>query len=171
MNTRILGIESSCDETAAAVVADGLEVLSNVVASQIEIHNKYGGVVPELASREHLRQIVPVVREALAQANMQLAELDAIAVTQGPGLVGALLVGITYGKTLAAALHKPLIPVNHLEGHVHAVFLEVHRTGRAVKFPAVCGGTHGSLRSNRDAETEARRFRSSELPQNWADSR
>lgn len=138
MNTRILGIESSCDETAAAVVADGLEVLSNVVASQIEIHKKYGGVVPELASREHLRQIVPVVREALAQANMQLAELDAIAVTQGPGLVGALLVGITYGKTLATALQKPLIPVNHLEGHVHAVFLEAHRTGRTVKFPAVC---------------------------------
>src|ERR1700719_3935336 len=138
MNTRILGIESSCDETAAAVVGDGLEVLSNVVASQIEIHKKYGGVVPELASREHLRQIVPVVREALAQANMRLAELDAIAVTQGPGLVGALLVGITYGKTLAAALQKPLIPVNHLEGHVHAVFLEAHRTGRTVKFPAVC---------------------------------
>jgi N6-L-threonylcarbamoyladenine synthase len=138
MNTRILGIESSCDETAAAVVADGLEVLSNVVASQIEIHKKYGGVVPELASREHLRQIVLVVREALAQANMQLAELDAIAVTQGPGLVGALLVGITYGKTLAAALQKPLIPVNHLEGHVHAVFLEAHRAGRTVKFPAVC---------------------------------
>jgi N6-L-threonylcarbamoyladenine synthase len=138
MNTRILGIESSCDETAAAVVAVGLEVLSNVVASQIEIHKKYGGVVPELASREHLRQIVPVVREALAQANMQLAELDAIAVTQGPGLVGALLVGITYGKTLAAALQKPLIPVNHLEGHVHAVFLEAHRAGRTVKFPAVC---------------------------------
>jgi len=138
MNTRILGIESSCDETAAAVVADGLEVLSNVVASQIEIHKKYGGVVPELASREHLRQIVPVVREALAQANMPLAELDAIAVTQGPGLVGALLVGITYGKTLAAALHKPLIPVNHLEGHVHAVFLDAHRAGRTVKFPAAC---------------------------------
>lgn len=138
MSTRILGIESSCDETAAAVVSDGLEVLSNVVASQIEIHKKYGGVVPELASREHLRQIVPVVREALAQANMQLAEVDAIAVTQGPGLVGALLVGITYGKTLAAALRKPLIPVNHLEGHVHAVFLEAHRAGRKVKFPAVC---------------------------------
>jgi N6-L-threonylcarbamoyladenine synthase len=138
MSTRILGIESSCDETAAAVVANGLEVLSNVVASQIEIHKKYGGVVPELASREHLRRIVPVVREALAQANMQLAELDAIAVTQGPGLVGALLVGITYGKTLAAALQKPLIPVNHLEGHVHAVFLEAHRTGRTMKFPAVC---------------------------------
>jgi N6-L-threonylcarbamoyladenine synthase len=138
MGMRILGIESSCDETAAAVVADGLEVLSNVVASQIEIHKKYGGVVPELASREHLRQIVPVVREALAQANMQLAEVDAIAVTQGPGLVGALLVGITYGKTLASALKKPLIPVNHLEGHVHAVFLEAHRAGRTVKFPAVC---------------------------------
>jgi N6-L-threonylcarbamoyladenine synthase len=138
MRTRILGIESSCDETAAAVVSDGLEVLSNVVASQIEIHKKYGGVVPELASREHLRQIVPVVREAVAQANMHLAEVDAIAVTQGPGLVGALLVGITYGKTLAAALKKPLIPVNHLEGHVHAVFLEAHRVGRKVKFPAVC---------------------------------
>jgi len=138
MRTRILGIESSCDETAAAVVSDGLEVLSNVVASQIEIHKKYGGVVPELASREHLRQIVPVVREALTQANMQITEVDGIAVTQGPGLVGALLVGITYGKTLAAALKKPLIPVNHLEGHVHAVFLEAHRIGRKVKFPAVC---------------------------------
>lgn len=138
MSTRILGIESSCDETAAAVVSDGLEVLSNVVASQIDIHKKYGGVVPELASREHLRQIVPVVREALAQAKMQLGEVDAIAVTQGPGLVGALLVGITYGKTLAAALKKPLIAVNHLAGHVHAVFLEAHRAGRKVKFPAVC---------------------------------
>src|ERR1700693_3397227 len=138
MSTRILGIESSCDETAAAVVADGLQVLSNVVASQIEIHKKYGGVVPELASREHLRQIVPVVREALAQANLQFTDLDAIAVTQGPGLVGALLVGITYGKTLASALNKPLITVNHLEGHVHAVFLEAHRVGRKVEFPAVC---------------------------------
>jgi N6-L-threonylcarbamoyladenine synthase len=138
MQTRILGIESSCDETAAAVVLDGLEILSNVVASQIDIHKKYGGVVPELASREHLRQIVPVVREAVARAKMQLADVDAIAVTQGPGLVGALLVGITYGKTLAAALKKPLIAVNHLEGHVHAVFLEAHSVGRKVKFPAVC---------------------------------
>jgi N6-L-threonylcarbamoyladenine synthase len=138
MPIKILGIESSCDETAAAVVSDGLEVLSNVVASQIDIHKKYGGVVPELASREHLRQIVPVVREALSQASTQLTELDAIAVTQGPGLVGALLVGITYGKTLAAALQKPLIPVNHLEGHVHAVFLEAHRAHRTAKFPAVC---------------------------------
>src|ERR1700738_5036500 len=138
MSTRILGIESSCDETAAAMVADGREILSSIVASQIDIHRKYGGLVPELASREHLRQIVPVVREALAQAGMQLQDVDAIGVTQGPGLVGALLVGITYGKTLAAALKKPLVPVNHLEGHVQAVFLEAHRAGRNVKFPAVC---------------------------------
>ncbi|HUC54986.1 MAG TPA: tRNA (adenosine(37)-N6)-threonylcarbamoyltransferase complex transferase subunit TsaD [Candidatus Cybelea sp.] len=138
MSTRILGIESSCDETAAAVVADGREILSSVVASQIAIHRKYGGVVPELASREHLRQIVPVVREALEQAGMKLAHVDAIGVTQGPGLVGALLVGITYGKTLAQALGKPLVPVNHLEGHVHAVFLEAHKAGRVAKLPAVC---------------------------------
>jgi N6-L-threonylcarbamoyladenine synthase len=136
--TRILGIESSCDETAAAVVRDGREILSSVVASQIDIHRKYGGVVPELASREHLRQIVPVVREALSEAGMQLPDVDAIGVTQGPGLVGALLVGITYGKTLAAALGKPLVPVNHLAGHVHAVFLEAHKTGRTAELPAVC---------------------------------
>ena len=135
---RILGIESSCDETAAAVVADGREILSSVVASQIDVHRKYGGVVPELASREHLRQIVPVVREAMTQAGMQLADVDAIGVTHGPGLVGALLVGITYGKTLAMALGKPLVPVNHLEGHVHAVFLEAHKAGRVAKLPALC---------------------------------
>lgn len=138
MSVRILGIESSCDETAAAVVADGREILSSVVASQIDVHRKYGGVVPELASREHLRQIVPVVREALEQAGMKLAEVDAIGVTHGPGLVGALLVGITYAKTLAAALQRPLVPVNHLEGHVHAVFLEAHKTGREPQLPAVC---------------------------------
>jgi N6-L-threonylcarbamoyladenine synthase len=158
MSMRILGIESSCDETAAAVVADGLEVLSNVVASQIEIHKKYGGVVPELASREHLRQIVPVVREAVARANMQLAEVDAIAVTQGPGLVGALLVGLTYGKTLASALKKPLIPVNHLEGHVHAVFLEAHRADLKVKFPAAClivSGGHTVLYEVTETENHA----------------
>jgi len=137
-NTRILGIESSCDETAAAVVVDGCEILSSIVASQVEVHRKYGGVVPELASREHLRQIVPVVREALGQANLKLEEVDAIGVTQGPGLVGALLVGITYGKTLAESLGKPLVPVNHLEGHVHAVFLEAHKAGRIPKLPSVC---------------------------------
>src|SRR5216117_1850175 len=138
MSTRILGIESSCDETAAAIVADGREILSSVVASQIDIHRKYGGVVPELASREHLRQIVPVVREALAQAGMKLADVDAIGVTKGPGLVGALLVGITYAKTLAQSLGKPLVPVNHLEGHVHAVFLEAHRSDLIPELPAVC---------------------------------
>jgi N6-L-threonylcarbamoyladenine synthase len=138
MSVRILGIESSCDETAAAVVRDGREILSSVVASQIDVHRKYGGVVPELASREHLRQIVPVVREALSRASMTLADVDAIGVTHGPGLVGALLVGITYGKTLAASLGKPLVPVNHLEGHVHAVFLEAHKNGVTPELPAVC---------------------------------
>jgi N6-L-threonylcarbamoyladenine synthase len=135
---RILGIESSCDETAAAVVADGRHILSSVVASQIDIHRKYGGVVPELASREHLREIVPVVREAMEQAGLNFQDLDAIGVTYGPGLVGSLLVGITYGKTLAHALGRPLIPVNHLEGHVCAAFLEAHQRGIEPQLPAVC---------------------------------
>src|SRR5271165_449616 len=135
---RILGIESSCDETAAAVVADGRKILSSLVASQIDIHRKYGGVVPELASREHLRQIVPVVREAMAGAGLRFEELDGIGVTQGPGLVGSLLVGITYGKTLAQALGKPLLAVNHLEGHVRAAFLEAYQAGEEPKLPAVC---------------------------------
>ncbi len=138
MSARILGIESSCDETAAAVVAGGKEILSNVIASQIEIHRKYGGVVPELASREHLRSIVPVVREALKDAGLAFGDLDAVAVTEGPGLVGSLLVGLTYGKVLALTLGKPLIAVNHLEGHVRAVFLEAYRTGREPRLPAVC---------------------------------
>ncbi len=138
LTTRILGIESSCDETAAAVVVDGREVLSNIVASQADIHRKYGGVVPELASREHLRQIVPVVREALEQAGLALRDVDAIAVTRGPGLIGSLLVGVTYGKVLSMALGKPLVPVNHLEGHVHAVLLEAHRAGREPALPAIC---------------------------------
>ena len=120
----ILGIESSCDETAAAVVERGSRTLSSVVASQIATHARYGGVVPELASREHLRAIVPVVRAAVEQAGVSLDDLDAIAVTSGPGLAGALLVGITYAKALAFALGLPLIAVNHLEGHIHAVLLE-----------------------------------------------
>jgi N6-L-threonylcarbamoyladenine synthase len=119
----ILGIETSCDETAAAVVERGARTLSSVVASQIALHARYGGVVPELASREHLRAIVPVVRNALAQANVTLADLDAIAVTSGPGLAGALLVGVTYAKALAFAQKLPLIAVNHIEGHIHAVLL------------------------------------------------
>ena len=119
----ILAIESSCDETAAAVVERGAHTLSSAVASQIAMHARYGGVVPELASREHLRAVVPVVRAALEQANVTLADLDAIAVTSGPGLAGALLVGITYAKALAFATGLPLIAVNHLEGHIHAVLL------------------------------------------------
>lgn len=120
----ILGIESSCDETAAAVVRNGREVLSNVVASQVALHAAYGGVVPELASREHLRNIVPVVRAALAQSGVALKDLDAIAVTEGPGLAGALLVGILYAKSLALGLNLPLIAVNHLEGHIHAALMD-----------------------------------------------
>jgi N6-L-threonylcarbamoyladenine synthase len=168
MPTRILGIESSCDETAAAIVADGRDILSSVVASQLDIHRKYGGVVPELASREHLRQIVPVVREALTQAGLSFADLDAVGVTHGPGLVGSLLVGLTYGKVLATEIGKPLIPVNHLEGHVHAVFLEAHLAGRTPQLPAVClivSGGHTLLyhvqleNGNGDARTRGFRYR------------
>jgi N6-L-threonylcarbamoyladenine synthase len=145
----ILGIESSCDETAAAVVRSGAHTVSNVVASQIATHQPYGGVVPELASREHLRAIVPVVRAALAEAKQTYASLDAIAVTQGPGLAGALLVGISYAKALAFALDKPLIAVNHLEGHIHAVLLEEREKGNQdVQFPVlalVVSGGHTHL--------------------------
>lgn len=119
----ILGIESSCDETSAAVVRGGREVLANVVASQL-VHADYGGVVPELASREHLRAIVPVVREAMHRAGVSYGQLDAIAVTEGPGLAGALLVGITFAKAVSLAAARPLIGVNHLEGHIHAVLME-----------------------------------------------
>jgi N6-L-threonylcarbamoyladenine synthase len=124
LNGLILGIESSCDETAAAVVRDGKRVLSNIVASQIKLHGNYGGVVPELASREHLRNILPVVRQAMQEAKVTYADLDAVAVTEGPGLAGALLVGITFAKSLAFGLDKPLIGVNHLEGHIHAVMMQ-----------------------------------------------
>jgi N6-L-threonylcarbamoyladenine synthase len=145
----ILGIESSCDETAAAVVRSGEQVISNVVASQIALHQPYGGVVPELASREHLRAIVPVVRQALAEAKHTYSSVDAIAVTQGPGLAGALMVGISYAKALAFALDKPLIAVNHLEGHIHAVLLEERQKGnRDLQFPVlalVVSGGHTHL--------------------------
>jgi N6-L-threonylcarbamoyladenine synthase len=145
----ILGIESSCDETAAAVVRSGERLISNVVASQIATHRPYGGVVPELASREHLRAIAPVVRQALAEANQTYNSLDAIAVTQGPGLAGALLVGISYAKALAFALDKPLIAVNHLEGHIHAVLLEERQKGNhELQFPVlalVVSGGHTHL--------------------------
>jgi N6-L-threonylcarbamoyladenine synthase len=130
----VLGIESSCDETAAAVVADGERICSSAVASQVLMHEKYGGVVPELASREHLRAIGPVVDAACRQSELTLRDMDAIAVTEGPGLVGSLLVGLVYGKALALALNKPLVGVNHLEGHIHAVLLE-NRMDRAAGKP------------------------------------
>ncbi len=150
----VLGIESSCDETAAAIVADGEQILSNVVASQVLTHEKYGGVVPELASREHLRKIAPVVDEACRRASLALRDVEAIAVTEGPGLVGSLLVGLVYGKALALSLGKPLVGVNHLEGHIHAVLLDnklARRPGESVdeiRFPVVTlvvSGGHTSL--------------------------
>jgi N6-L-threonylcarbamoyladenine synthase len=138
-----LGIESSCDETAAAVVEDGRTILSSIVSSQIATHAKYGGVVPELASREHLRAIVPVVRLALEQSSTKLPDLAAIAVTQGPGLVGSLLVGMTYAKALAMVRKIPLIGVNHIEGHIHAVVCQ-----SSIELPAlalVVSGGHTHL--------------------------
>lgn len=120
----ILGIETSCDETAAAVVQDGTVVLSSKVSSQIEVHHRYGGVVPELASRKHIEAIVPVVTEALSDSGIKTGQIDAIAVTRGPGLVGALLVGFSFAKAYAYTLGIPLVGVNHLEGHINSVFLE-----------------------------------------------
>ncbi len=144
----ILGIESSCDETAAAVVRAGREVLSNAVFSQIATHLAYGGVVPELASREHLRVIAPIVRQAIQESGAAYNALDAIAVTQGPGLAGALLVGITFAKALSFALDKPLIAVNHIEGHIHAVLMEQAHAGVRVPYPLmalVVSGGHTHL--------------------------
>ncbi len=120
----ILGIETSCDETAAAVVKDGTTILASVVSSQVKIHHRYGGVVPELASRKHIEAIVPVVDEALAGAGLSLSDIEAIAVTRGPGLVGALLVGFSFAKSSAYGLGIPWVGVNHLEGHINSVFLE-----------------------------------------------
>jgi N6-L-threonylcarbamoyladenine synthase len=120
----ILGIETSCDETAASVVENGSRIRSSIIASQIEMHKPFGGVVPELASREHLEKIEPIVREALKQASVEFSDIDAIAVTQGPGLIGALLVGVCYAKALAFGLGIPVIGVNHIEGHVFSVIFE-----------------------------------------------
>ena len=121
---KILGIESSCDETAAAVVKDGTAILSSVVSSQVEIHHRFGGVVPELASRKHVEAVVPVVAQAIHESSLKKDEINAVAVTRGPGLVGALLVGFAFAKAYAYSLDIPLIGVNHLEGHINSVFLE-----------------------------------------------
>jgi len=144
----ILGIESSCDETAAALVNDAGQILSSVVASQLASHARYGGVVPEIASREHLRAIGPVVRTALAEAGLSWPDIDAIAVTAGPGLIGSLLVGVTYSKALSYARQIPLVAINHVEGHIHAVILEAKQAGNPVRFPAlalVVSGGHTHL--------------------------
>ena len=120
----ILAIESSCDETAAAVIKNGRQVCSNVIFSQIELHKLYGGVVPEIASRKHIEKVNQVIRQALEEASMQLQDIDAIAVTYGPGLVGALLVGVAEAKAIAYAAHKPLVGVHHIEGHIAANYIE-----------------------------------------------
>jgi N6-L-threonylcarbamoyladenine synthase len=140
----ILGIETSCDETAAAVVRDGREILSSVIASQIDMHKPFGGVVPELASREHLEKIEPIVAGALTQANVTLEDIDAVAVTQGPGLVGSLLVGVCYAKALAFGLDIPLVGINHIEGHVFSVVFD----NPNVEYPAlalIVSGGHTNL--------------------------
>ncbi|MCI8336459.1 MAG: tRNA (adenosine(37)-N6)-threonylcarbamoyltransferase complex transferase subunit TsaD [Peptococcaceae bacterium] len=141
---KILAIESSCDETAAAVVEDGRQVLSNIIATQIPTHKLYGGVVPEIASREHLEAIVAVVDQAMEASGCAFADIDAIAVTKGPGLVGSLLVGVSYGKALAMALDKPLIGVHHLEGHIMANFLE-HSDLSFPFLALVVSGSHSGL--------------------------
>lgn len=123
-DTLILGIESSCDETAAAVLKNGREVLSNVIYSQIDLHTVYGGVVPEIASRKHIEKVIPVVDKALQEANVTLSDLDAIAVTYGPGLVGPLLVGVSAAKSISMASHVPLVGVHHIEGHISANYIE-----------------------------------------------
>lgn len=140
----VLGIESSCDETAAAIVRDGRMMVSSVIASQIDIHKRFGGVVPELASREHLDKIVPIVEEAFTRAEISKGEIDGIAVTCGPGLVGSLLVGVAYAKAMAFALEKPLVGVNHIEGHIYSVAFE----NPPVEYPAlalVVSGGHTNL--------------------------
>ena len=139
----IMGIESSCDETSVAIVKNGREILSNVINSQIKIHELYGGVVPEIASRCHTEVINEIMKESLKEANMKLEDIDGIAVTYGPGLVGALLVGVSYAKGLSFATNKPLIPVNHIEGHIAANYL----THKDLKPPFLCliisgGHTH-----------------------------
>ncbi|MBT8470621.1 MAG: tRNA (adenosine(37)-N6)-threonylcarbamoyltransferase complex transferase subunit TsaD [Deltaproteobacteria bacterium] len=148
---RVLGIESSCDETAAALVTESGEVLADVVASQVAMHGPYGGIVPELASRAHLQAIIPVIREALAKAPDGLQGVDAIAVTQGPGLVGSLLVGVQVAKALAWSIGKPLVGVNHLDGHLLAVYLrrpgeDPSKSGPAMPFVGLLvSGGHTAL--------------------------
>lgn len=140
----VLGIETSCDETAVAVVEDGKRILSNLVASQVDVHSKFGGVVPELASRKHIQNIVPLISQSLKDANVTLDEIDGIAVTQGPGLVGSLLVGISMAKAIAYAKERPIVGVNHLEGHIYSNFLE-HEDLEPPFISLVVSGGHTEL--------------------------
>jgi N6-L-threonylcarbamoyladenine synthase len=149
----ILGIESTCDETAAAVVADGYRVLSNVIASQIDLHAKYQGVVPEIASRAHIENILPVIREAIHNANTSLDQLDAIAVAHRPGLIGSLLIGVTAAKTLAFALNKPLIAVDHVHAHLYSVVLETNIVPPMPAVGLVVSGGHTALYHLQDLTT------------------
>jgi N6-L-threonylcarbamoyladenine synthase len=142
---RILGIESSCDETAAAAVEDGTRILSSAVASQVEVHRRYGGVVPELAARKHVEAIVPAVNEALENAGLKPEDLDGVAATQGPGLVGALLVGFSFAKAYAYARNLPFLGVDHLEGHVHSVFLDAEHPPAHPFVALLASGGHTSL--------------------------
>jgi N6-L-threonylcarbamoyladenine synthase len=141
----ILGIETSCDETAVAVVEDGRRILSSVVSSQVELHAEYGGVVPELASRRHVEAIIPVLDEALQRASRRLDQIEAVAVTYGPGLAGALLVGVNFAKALAYAISAPLIPVNHLEGHIYAAWLERESEPRFPVLALIVSGGHSDV--------------------------
>jgi N6-L-threonylcarbamoyladenine synthase len=146
---KILGIESSCDETAASVVEDGRRILSNQIASQVEIHARYGGIVPEVASRQHMLAIIPIIEQAMSGAGVAWDEIGAIAVTKGPGLAGSLLVGVNAAKAIALALKMPLIGVNHLEGHIYANWL----MGNEIQFPVIClivSGGHSDLVLMRD---------------------
>ncbi len=143
-DTLILGIETSCDETAAAIVKNGREILSNIINSQVNIHSQFGGVVPEVASRKHIENIGQVVYSAFLEAGLTYSDIDAVAVTNRPGLIGALLVGLSFAKSFAYALDRPLLAVNHLEGHIYANFLE----HSGIDFPAIClvvSGGHTSL--------------------------
>jgi len=141
----VLGIETSCDETAVAVVADGRRILSSVVSSQVELHAAYGGVVPELASRQHVQAMIPVLNEALAGASCRLEQIDAIAVTYGPGLAGALLVGLNFAKAMAFALPRPLVAVNHLEGHIYAAWLEREKEPEFPVLALIVSGGHSDI--------------------------
>ena len=152
MAMKIVGIETSCDETAVAVVEDGTTILSNQISSQVEIHARYGGVVPEVASRQHLLSILPMLRQSFAEAGVSWAEIDALAVTNGPGLAGSLLVGVNAAKAISLARSLPLIAVNHLEGHIYANWLD--GAGQTLpQFPAIClivSGGHSDIVLMRD---------------------